>query len=217
MRRTSILLVDDHPVVRAGYRKLLERQPGYRVVAEAESANEAYRVYRQTAPDIVIMDLSLPGASGLEGIRQIRAYDRQARILVFTMHQGVPFAHKAFEAGAMGYVTKSSPPGELIKAMESVCRGVQAVSEDLAREIATAHLSGRRSPIDDLGPREVEVLGLIASGITTDGIAKELSLSPKTIQNYSSSIKAKLNIQSDADLIWLAISNGLIENKSPIM
>lgn len=214
MSGTTILLVDDHPVVRAGYRKLLERQPGYRVIAEAESAAAAYRDYRRLKPDIVILDLSLPGASGLEAIRRIRAYDRAARILVFSMHQGAPFALKAFEAGACGYVTKSSPPHELVAAMGAVMRGGQAISEDIAREIAAERLSGRRSPIEDLGPREVEILGLIASGMTTEAIADALSLSPKTVQNYHSSIKAKLRVQTDADLVWLSISAGLMMRRS---
>lgn len=210
MSEITILLVDDHPVVRAGYRKLIERQPGFRVVAEAETAAEAYLTYRRAAPDIVILDLSLPGASGLEAIRRIRAFDRAARILVFSMDQGAPFALKSFEAGASGYVTKSSAPEELIAAMASLAKGGQAVSEDIAREIAAERLSGRRSPFEDLGPREVEILGLIASGLTTDAIADALSLSTKTVQNYHSAIKAKLNLRTDADLVWLAVSAGLL-------
>lgn len=215
MSGLSILLVDDHPVVRAGYRKLIERQSGYRVTAEAESAAEAYLAYRKVTPDLVIMDLSLPGASGLEAIRRIRAFDRNARILVFSMHQGAPFALKAFEAGAAGYVTKSSPPTELIAAMASLAKGGQkstpVVSTDIAQEIAAERLSGRRSPIEDLGPREVEILGLLASGMTTEAVAEALSLSQKTIQNYHSAIKAKLAAQTDADLVWLAISAGLLK------
>lgn len=217
MSETTILLVDDHPVVRAGYRKLIERQPGFRVVAEAQSAAEAYLSYRRAAPDLVILDLSLPGASGLEAIRRIRAYDRAARILVFSMHQGAPFALKSFEAGASGYVTKSSAPEELIAAMRSLSKGGRTggpvVSEDIAREIAAERLSGRRSPIEDLGPREVEILGLIASGMTTDAIAGALALSTKTVQNYHSAIKAKLNLRTDADLVWLAVSAGLVKAK----
>lgn len=216
MSGITILLVDDHPVVRAGYRKLLERQPGFRVVAEAENAGEGYLAYRKHQPDIVIMDLCLPGASGLEAIRRIRGFDRNARILVFTMHQGAPFALKAFEAGANGYVTKSSPPAELVAAMESIVRGAQAVSEDIAREIAAERLSGRRSPIEDLGPREVEILGLLASGLTTEAIADALSLSQKTIQNYHSSIKSKLAAQTDAELVWLAISAGLTKPRATL-
>lgn len=214
-RRTTVLLVDDHPIVRAGYVKLLESQADYRVVAEAETAATAYQLYRKAEPDIVIMDLALPGSSGLEAIRLIRAFDRNARVLVFTMHQGAPFALKAFEAGASGYVTKSSPPSELIRAMGVILKGGRAISDDIAREIAAERLSGRKSPIEGLGPREVEILQLIASGLTTEAIAAALALSQKTVQNYHSAIKAKLNAQTDANLVWVAISAGLLAAGDP--
>ncbi|GLK79877.1 response regulator [Methylopila turkensis] len=214
MQGLTILLVDDHPVVRAGYRKLIELQPGYRVAAEADSTSAAYLAYRRAPTDIVIIDLSMPGSSGLEAIRLIKAVDRNARILVFTMHEGLSHALKAFEAGASGYVTKSSPPEALIAAMGAIAEGRKAVSDDIAREIAVERLSGRRSPLDALGPREVEILQLIASGRTTDEIADALSLSQKTIQNYHSGIKAKLNARTDANLVWVAIEAGLIEMRS---
>lgn len=211
MSEFTILLVDDHPIVRAGYRRLIERKTGYSVVGEAESAAEAYLQYRKLQPSLVILDLSLPGSSGLEAIRRIRSYDRKARILVFTMHEGASFAVKAFDAGAAGYVTKSSPPAELLRAMTAIIQGGRSVSDDIARELAAERLSGRRSPIDGLAPREVEILQLIASGLTTDAIAQALSLSQKTVQNYHSGIKAKLQAQTDASLVWLAISSGLLE------
>ena len=207
----GILLVDDHPVVREGYRRLLERQPGYRVVAEAETAAEAYRAYKISKPTLAIMDLSLPGPSGLEAVRHIRQWDQRARVLVFTMHQGAAFALKAFEAGALGYVTKSSVPEELVRSVAVVAAGGQAVSADIAQELAVERLSGKRSPLDELGPREVEVLQLVASGMSTDAIATALNLSPKTIQNYHYGVKAKLSARNDAHLVWLAIEAGLIE------
>ncbi|MBO1021140.1 response regulator transcription factor [Methylobacterium sp. SD274] len=210
MSEIGILLVDDHPIVREGYRRLLERQPGYSVVAEAETASDAYRAYKAMKPTLVIMDLSLPGPSGLEGVRHIRQWDQRARILVFTMHQGAAYALKAFEAGASGYVTKSSVPEELVRSVAIVARGGQAVSADIAQELAAERLSGKRSPLDELGPREVEVLQLVASGMATEAIAKALNLSPKTIQNYHYGIKAKLGARNDAHLVWLAIAAGLI-------
>jgi DNA-binding NarL/FixJ family response regulator len=193
----TILLVDDHPVVREGYR----------VVAEAETAAEAYRLFRETAPSVVVMDLSLGGPSGLEAIRNIRQWDGQARILVFTMHQGSAFALKAFEAGAAGYVTKSSAPSELVAAVTAVARGRQAVSADIAQELAAERLAGKNSPLDDLAPREVEILRLVASGMA---IAEALHLSPKTVQNYHYGIKAKLGARNDAHLVWLAASAGVL-------
>ena len=210
MSEITILLVDDHPVVREGYRRLLERQTGFRVVAEAETVAEAYRLFRETAPNVVVMDLTLGGASGLEAIRNIRQRDGQARILVFTMHQGSAFALKAFEAGAIGYVTKCSAPSELVAAVTAVARGRQAVSADIAQELASERLAGKNSLLDDLAPREVEILRLVASGMATETIAEALHLSPKTVQNYHYGIKAKLGARNDAHLVWLAVSVGVI-------
>lgn len=210
MSEVTILLVDDHPIVREGYRRLLERQAGFKVIAEAETASEAYRLFRETAPSVVVMDLTLKGASGLEAIRNIRQWDGHARVLVFTMHQGSAFALKAFEAGAVGYVTKSSVPSELVAAVSAVARGRQAVSADIAQELAAERLAGKTSPLDDLAPREVEILRLVASGMATETIAEALHLSPKTVQNYHYGIKAKLGARNDAHLVWLAISAGLL-------
>lgn len=210
MSEITILLVDDHPVVREGYRRLLERQAGFRVVSEAETASEAYRLYRESAPSVVVMDLTLGGPSGLEAIRNIRQWDAQARILVFTMHQGSAFALKAFEAGAAGYVTKSSAPSELVAAVTAVARGRRAVSADIAQELASERIAGRSSPLDDLAPREVEILRLVASGMATETIAEALHLSPKTVQNYHYGIKAKLGARNDAHLVWLAVSIGVL-------
>jgi two-component system invasion response regulator UvrY len=211
MSEIAILLVDDHPIVREGYRRLLERQPGYKIVAEADSAASAYQAYRNASPDVVIMDLSLPGAGGLEAVRHIRQWDKRARILVFTMHSGAAFALKAFEAGASGYVTKSSDAAELIRAISIVAKGGRALSDDIAREIAAERLGEGRSPTEELGPRETEILRLVASGRTTEEIAEFLNLSPKTIQNYHYQIKSKIGARTDAHLVWLAIGAGLVD------
>jgi two-component system invasion response regulator UvrY len=210
MSEIAILLVDDHPIVREGYRRLLERQPGYKIVAEADNAASAYQAYREASPDVVIMDLSLPGVGGLEAVRHIRQWDKRARILVFTMHSGAAFALKAFEAGASGYVTKSSDAAELIRAVAIVAQGGRALSDDIAREIAAERLADGRSPTDELGPRETEILRLVASGRTTEDIAALLNLSPKTVQNYHYQIKSKIGARTDAHLVWLAIGAGLV-------
>ncbi len=206
----AILLVDDHPIVREGYRRLLERQPGYRIVAEADNAADAYQAYRSASPDVVIMDLSLPGASGVEAVRHIRQWDKNARILIFTMHGGTAFALKAFEAGASGYVTKSSDAAELLRAVAIVAKGGRALSDDVAREIAAERLGAGRALVDELGPRETEILRLVASGRTTEDIAAILNLSPKTVQNYHYQIKAKIGARTDAHLVWLAIGAGIV-------
>lgn len=214
MTEVTILLVDDHPVVREGYRRLLERQPGYKIVAEADDAASAYRAYRDVAPDIAIMDLSLPGTGGLEAVRHIRQWDRRARILVFTMHSAAAFALKAFEAGASGYVTKSSDAAELLRAIAVVVQGGRALSDDIAQEIAAERLEEARSLTEELGPRETEILRLVASGRTTEEIAAFLNLSPKTVQNYHYQIKSKIGARTDAHLVWLAIGAGLVGGES---
>jgi DNA-binding NarL/FixJ family response regulator len=211
----SILLVDDHPIVREGYRRLLERRPGYRVIAEAGDAPAAYEAYRKFAPDVTIMDLAMPGAGGLEALRHIRQWDKRARVLIFSMHSGAAFALKAFEAGAMGYVTKGSDAAELLRAVACIAAAAPgarplALSDDIAREVAAERLAGKTSPIDALAPRETEILRLVATGMTTQAIAEALRLSPKTVQNYTYQIKAKLGVETDAHLVWAALRAGLV-------
>lgn len=210
MSGLTILLVDDHPVVREGYRRLLERQPGFRVVAEAENATEAYRSYRETSPDLVIMDLTLPGAGGLEAVRHIRQWDKGARILVFTMHQSATMALKSFEAGAAGYVTKTSPPEELLRAVASLAAGRRALSADIAQDIADQRISNQSNPVQELAPRELEILRMFSAGMATEAIAEALCLSVKTVQNYHYQIKSKLGATTDAHLVWIAIGAGLL-------
>jgi DNA-binding NarL/FixJ family response regulator len=206
----SILLVDDHPVVREGYRRLLEMRPQFKVCAEAEDVAQAYLAYKNHKPNVVIMDLTLQGASGLEAVRRIRDWDKEARLLIFTMHGGSAFALKAFEAGASGYITKSSPPGELIKAVEVVARGGRALSDDICQALAADRLSGANPAIQELSPRETEILRLLATGLSSDAIAELLNLSQKTVRNHHYTIKAKIGAENDAHLVWLALSAGLI-------
>jgi two-component system, NarL family, invasion response regulator UvrY len=210
MMPLRILLVDDHPIVREGYRRLLERQAGFQVCAEAGDAKAAYRVCKDHRPDVVVMDLALPGASGIEAVRHIRQWDGDARILVFSMHAGPAFALKAFEAGASGYITKSSEPGDLVRAIRTIAAGGRFLSEDIARAIAVDRLAGRDHVIEHLGPRETEILRLLASGMASDAIARLLNLSPKTVRNHHYAIKSKIGAQNDAQLVWLAVSAGLV-------
>jgi two-component system invasion response regulator UvrY len=210
MNAVSILLVDDHPVVREGYRRLLERQPGFRVCAEADDAQQAYRSYKDHRPDVVVMDLALPGAGGLEALRHIREWDKRARILVFTMHLGAAFALKAFEAGALGYVTKGSEPAELLKAVAAAAQGRRFLSEDISRAIAADRLAGPQRLVEDLGPRETEILRLLASGFDSENIADLLNLSLKTVRNHHYAIKGKIGARNDAHLVWIAVRAGLV-------
>ena len=210
MRPVRILLVDDHPVVREGYRRLLERQAGFQVCAEAGDAKAAYCAYKDHSPDVVVMDIALPGASGLEAVRHIRQWDGDARVLVFTMHAGPAFALKAFEAGASGYVTKGTEPEDLLSAVRTVAGGGRFLSEDIARAVAADRLAGSRSVVEHLGPRETEILRLLASGMTSEAIADLLNLSQKTIRNHHYAIKSKIGAKNDAHLVWLAVGAGLV-------
>ncbi|BAM88062.1 putative two-component response regulator [Bradyrhizobium oligotrophicum S58] len=206
----TILLVDDHAVVREGYRAMLQKQPGLRVVAEAADGAEAYRLFKEVRPDLVIMDLSMPGVGGIEGIRRIRQWDRGARILVFTMHENAGFAVQAIRAGARGYVTKSSPPEILLRAVMDVLAGHIAISPDIDHELALSRLSGERAAADVLTAREFEVMQMLLAERSTEDIASALHLSPKTVANLHSLIKDKLGVATDIELVRLALRQGLL-------
>jgi DNA-binding NarL/FixJ family response regulator len=205
----SILLVDDHPIVRQGYRRVLENQRDFEVVAEAENAAGAYSAFKAHTPDIVVMDISMPGASGLEAIRNIRGRDGHARILVFSMHSEASLVKAAFNAGAGGYVTKSSDPAALIRAIRSVARGERAMSDDIAQVLALESLAPSGSALDQLAEREIEILRQIAAGATKEEVAQNLNLSLKTVQNYHYMIKVKTGLKTDAQLVHLATECGL--------
>ncbi|NPV19715.1 response regulator [Bradyrhizobium aeschynomenes] len=207
----SILLVDDHPVVRQGYRRVLESQDGFRVIAEADSAAAAYAAFKAHVPDVVVLDISMKGASGLEAIRNIRARDNRACILVFSMHGEAPLVKAAFAAGASGFVTKSSEPSALVRAIRMVIRGERALSDDVAHVLAAESLDPQRTVLDRLGEREIEILRQLASGLTTEQIATNLHLSVKTVQNYHYLVKAKTGLQTDAQLVRLAVTSGLTD------
>ncbi|RZN25403.1 response regulator transcription factor [Bradyrhizobium sp. Leo121] len=206
----AIMLVDDHAVVREGYRSVLQKQPGLRVVAEASDGAEAYRLFKATEPDLVIMDLSMPGIGGIEAIRRIRQWDKRARILVFTMHQNAAFAVQAIRAGASGYVTKTSPPETLVHAVMDVLAGKIAISPDIDHELALSRLAGEAAAADVLSAREFEVLRMLLAERTTEEIAAALHISPKTVANLHSLIKDKLGVGSDIELVRLALRQGIL-------
>jgi DNA-binding NarL/FixJ family response regulator len=206
----TIMLVDDHAVVRAGYRAVLEKQPGLKVVAEAADGAEAYRLFKATQPDLVIMDLTMPGIGGIEAIRRIRQWDSNARLLVFTMHQNAAFAVQAIRAGARGYVTKTSPPEALIRAIHDVFAGRIALSPDVDHELALSRLADEAVAADVLTAREFEVLRMLLAEQTTEEIAGLLHISPKTVANLHSLIKTKLGVGSDIELVRLALRQGIL-------
>lgn len=209
--RISVLLVDDHAVVRAGYRTLLESYPEIEVVAEVDSGEAAYREFINLDPDIVIMDLSLPGIGGLEAIRRIVARKSDARILVFSMHEDTAFVEQALHAGARGYIGKSSAPNVLVEAVTQLAGGNVYLDPDIAQRLAVQKIKGPSSPFARLSTREFEIFRLLAEGISINDIARRLSLSYKTVANYTTQIKNKLEVDSVAELARLAIRHGLVD------
>jgi DNA-binding NarL/FixJ family response regulator len=207
----TILLVDDHAIVREGYRSVLQKQPGLQVIAEAAEGAEAYRLFKQTQPDLVIMDLTMSGIGGIEAIRRIRQLDPDARILVFTMHQNAAFAVQAIRAGARGFVTKTSPPDALVRAIFDVFAGRIALSPDIDHELALSRLGHERIATEDLTAREFEVLRLLLAEKTTAEIADTLNISTRTVANHHSLIKSKLGVSSDIELVRLALRQRILE------
>jgi two-component system invasion response regulator UvrY len=215
MAALRVLLADDHAVVREGYRSLLAAQPDITVVGEAQDAEEAYAKYRSEGADVVVIDLSMQGAGGLEAIKRIRRFDTEAKLLVFTMHLNTIFAMQAFRAGAAGYVTKSSPPQMLVQAVRDVYAGRQAISPDIAMQLARERTSEERSQLDALTPREFEILRMRMETMSVDEIAAKLHLSRKTVANLYYQVKAKLEVQSDVELVLLALRAGLVRTLGP--
>lgn len=205
-----VLLLDDHAIVREGYRRLIEKHPDIDVVAEAEDAAAGYRAFKEFSPDVVVVDISMPGRGGIDLVRQLRQRDAAARVLIFTMHASATYAQQAFRAGARGYVTKSSPPEVLVSAIRSVFAGRPALCAEINAAIATDRLCGDASAMDELSPREFEILRMILDAKSTDEIAAAFNLSPKTVANYHYEIKSKLRVRSDIELVYLCLRQGLV-------
>ncbi|MBS0235026.1 MAG: response regulator transcription factor [Proteobacteria bacterium] len=206
-----VLLVDDHAVVREGYRRLIEKQVDIEVIGEAGDAVSAYKLFKVTKPDIVIVDISMPGRGGIDLVHQLRQLDGNARVLMFTMHANATFAQQAFRAGARGYVTKSSPPDVLVSAIRSVQAGRPALCAEINRAIATSHLLDENPATEALSPREFEILRMILDAKSTGEIADAFNLSPKTVANHHYAIKSKLGVQSDIELVFFCMRQGLVE------
>ena len=205
------MLVDDHAIVREGYRSLLQKQDNMMVVAEASDGAQAYLKYKEHKPDIVIMDISMPGQGGLEAISRIKLLDSSARIIVFSMHQNPSFALQATRAGAIGYVTKSSDPEVLIRAIYDAQQNKHTLSADIAQALALEKLGTESSALDQLTVREFEILRMLVEARSTQDIADTLNISPKTVSNSHYIIKKKLNVNSDIELTHLAIKMNILD------
>ncbi|RZL93451.1 MAG: response regulator transcription factor [Variovorax sp.] len=206
-----LMLVDDHPVVRTGYRHLLEQDGDMAVVAQAASVDEACALFAVHEPDITVTDLAMPGSSGLELIRRLRERDAQARTLVFSMHDSDMLVHRALELGALGFVSKTSPPECLIDAVRSVRAGRRYLSPALAQRLLDGAVESLA--FDSLTQREFEIFRLLSRGESLATCAHTLHLSQKTVSNLQSLIKDKLGIHTTAAMAHLALRHGLIPSE----
>jgi two-component system invasion response regulator UvrY len=207
----KVMLADDHAVVRMGFRVLLDTSPDIRVVAEVDSGEEAVRRYPEVQPDVLVLDLSMPGIGGLEAISRILARDAQARILVLTAHEDAMHAKRVLKAGALGYLSKRGAAEELLQAIRQVHQRRTFLEAAIAQQLAVQQLSGERSPVDMLSEKEFKVFLALAKGQSVADIAQVMSLSPRTIGTHLYNIKQKLGASNSAELAIVAMRHGLLE------
>ncbi len=207
----KVMLVDDHAVVRSGLRRLLEQDNGVRVIGDAESGEQAYQLYGEFQPDVLVMDMSMPGMGGLEALRRILSRYPGARVVIFSMHENAAFATQALSAGAKGYISKSGVAGDLLNAVREADVGRTWISPSIAQKIALQSLTGEDDPMRKLSAREFEVFRLLAEGHAVEEISVILKVSQKTVANYQTLLKQKLGIGSPVELVRLAIRFGVIQ------
>ena len=211
-----LLLADDHAVVRSGLRLLLEAQPDLAIVGEAENGEEAIRRTAELRPDVVLMDIEMPGMNGIEAARRIKAQSPGTSVLALTMYEDDQYFFEMLRAGASGYVPKRAAPDELASAIRAVSRGEVFIHPSLAGRLVQDYLQRRdvevqEQPTGDLTPREQEVLTLIAQGLSNNEIADQLVISAKTVDRHRENIMRKLNLHNRVDLVKYALRKGLID------
>lgn len=215
MTPIRVMLVDDHPVVRTGYRRLLEQGGDIAVVAEAGNGETAYALYQEQAPDVCVTDLSMPGIGGLELLRKLLARDAGARVLVFTMHDTPQLIARALDGGACGFVSKQADPEHLVDAVRAAHAGRRYLDPHSTPGVlqGTAHREAER--LDSLSQREFEIFRLLAEGRSAADCARLLHLSSKTVANHQTCIREKLDVAGPAALVHIALRNGVIEHVQP--
>jgi DNA-binding NarL/FixJ family response regulator len=199
--KPTVLLVDDHAVVREGYRRLLEKRGDIAVVGEADSAAVALVLFRELAPDVVVMDIAMPGVSGIEAMKLMLSQQPDARILIFSMYEDAIFAQRALQAGAGGYVTKASAPEVLVEAVHAVANGRKYVSAEIVHALMMREAARDPASVSALSPREFEVLRMLVQGLGVRAIADSMGLNAKTVANHQSSIKQKLGAETAVQLV----------------
>lgn len=206
MNKVKVILVDDHLVVRAGFRMLLLGHPNIEVVAEADRGEALYQLYMENQPDVVVMDLSMPGIGGLETIRRMYSRFPNVRILVFSVHDEAVYVSRALAAGAKGYLTKNGAPEILAEAVVQISAGKTYIEPKLQQfQSNQADLpNSHGNVLNKLSPKEFDIFCLLAKGLTTQNIAKTLCLSPKTVANYGTQVRKKFNVLTVAELAHIA-------------
>ncbi|PHS23313.1 MAG: DNA-binding response regulator [Methylophaga sp.] len=208
----SVLLADDHDVVRAGVQCLLGLEDDIKIIDEARNGEQAYEAYRKLSPDVLLMDMSMPGIGGLETLKRILARDNKAKVVIFSAHQNTTYATQALANGAIAYVTKSDPGQDLINAIRQAAIGKHYLSTFMAREIALQSMTNFNNPANNLTAREFEIFRLIAEGRSHLDIGKQLNIGQKTVSNYQTTLKQKLDIETAVDFVRLAMRCGVIDN-----
>jgi DNA-binding NarL/FixJ family response regulator len=207
----NVLLADDHTVVRAGYRHLLQSAPDIKIIAEADTGEEAYRICEQLQPDVTVMDISMPGMGGLEALRRIRAQNQHAKVLIFSMHDDAVFPSRALEAGARGYLSKTCSPEALIQAVRTIAAGSKYIGQEVAQKVALQMSQGTGNLLKKLTPREFETFTLLAQGVPLAALAEQQHIDYKTVTSVQARIRQKLGIENTAQLVMLAIRSGVIK------
>ena len=211
MSNLNVLLVDDHSVVRMGFKMLIDSEKDMQVIAEAETGEEGIIKFQEIKPDVIVMDITMPGIGGLEAIERIIAKDKNAKILVLSAHEDSVHPKRVLSAGAIGYLTKRSAAEELINAIRTVGSGKKYIESTVAQQLAITQLSGENDPTEVLSDREFEVFISLAKGKSTNEIADTMCLSPRTVGTHLYNIKQKLNANNSAEIALIAIRCGLLE------
>ena len=209
-----VLLVDDHELVRTGFRHILSGDADIEVVGEANSGEDALSKVQSQQPDLVLMDVNMPGIGGIEATRKIKRLHPDTQVIAVTIHTDAPFPEQLHEAGALGYLTKGCPADELFEAIRTVAAGKPFISSDVSRKLTLARLTGvdPDDPFNKLSQREMQVFLMITQGHKTQEISDSLCLSPKTVSTYRHRLFEKLNVDTDVELTHLALRYGLIGN-----